>query len=208
LAAWPSRQKHSGSLAVSAKVELRQNVLSALPECRVFDAFCGPTGDMYRAAWSQAAHYVGVDTEWACADVRRRYVADTCLVLRAVDLSGYSVFDMDAFGSPWEAAIILSARRRWRAGERGALVLTDGSAGKEKYGHAVKALSQLVGPANHKSVIADRQSAGIYAWCKLAGVTPERVWQARGYSNTRGSQTMFYAAVVFHGATQAAADEA
>lgn len=166
------------------------------------DAFCGSKGDMHAAVWSRAASYVGVDLEWLPADARRRFTAEASLVLRSVDLTAFNVFDLDAFGSPWTEAIIIAARRSWAPGERGALIVTDGSAGKEKWGQGVAALSQLVGHAHHKSLIEERQRSALVEWCKRSGVVPEHVWTARGASNTKGSQVMFYAAVVFHGITR------
>jgi hypothetical protein len=40
------------------------------------------------------------------------FCADNTRVLRAIDLSRFSIFDFDAYGSPWVQAVILADRRR------------------------------------------------------------------------------------------------
>lgn len=198
------KKTHNGELALDAKIELRENVLAEIPQARVFDGFCGPSGEMHRSVWNRASSYLGVDTAWLQSDTRRRFVCECSLVLRSIDLQPFDVFDFDAFGSPWSEALILAARRKWAPGERGALVLTDGSANKMKFG-PFGAMQQLVGKAHHKSLREPMRRAAVMAWCRRAGVTPERVWTARGYSSQIGGMEMFYVAVVFHGATRAAA---
>jgi hypothetical protein len=197
----PSK-KHNGVLGVDAKVEIRRNVLAALGpgNASVFDAFCGPVGEMHAAVWAGAARYVGVDKEWEKQDARRRFVAEAATVLRAIDLRQFNVFDLDSFGSPWAEAIILAARRRWSPGERGAIVLTDGSDGKLKYGQTMRALHELIGPAHHKSLREQQQRAAIAAWAARAGVVIEQAWLARGYSGQAGSLVMQYVGVMFRGA--------
>jgi len=58
------------------------------------------------------------------------------------------------------------------------------------------------GDAHHKSLRETRQRAALTAWCRRAQVTPDRIWAARGFSSQKGTQEMFYAAVLFHGVTQ------
>jgi hypothetical protein len=111
-----------------AKVEIRERVLAALTPARtvVFDAFAG-TGRMWSAVWKQAAGYVACDERWH-DDERCCYVADNRRVLRCIDLAPFTCFDLDAYDSPWEQAIILAVRRpRLRARERLGLVLTEGT---------------------------------------------------------------------------------
>lgn len=196
-------QKHNGVLGVDAKVEIRRNVLDAIGpgNASVFDAFCGPVVEMHAAVWSGAAHYVGVDKEWQKQDARRRFVAVAATVLRAIDLRQFNVFDLDSFGSPWAEAIILAARRRWSAGERGALVLTDGSDGYLKWGNKVEgALHELIGPAHHKTLREEQQRAVLAAWARRAGVIVEQAWVSRGYASEVTGIIMQYTGLVFRGA--------
>jgi hypothetical protein len=147
------KKTHNGVLGRQAKIELRQNVLGAVPGARVFDAYCGPVGEMHEAVWHAATAYEGCDKDWRPTDKRRRYVGDAQLVMRSIDLGRFNVFDIDSFGSPWECSLILAARRQWAPGEVGALVVTDGSAQKLKFGFdGERALGQLVGRASHKTL--------------------------------------------------------
>jgi hypothetical protein len=88
--------------AKGAKAEIRQHVLDAIGagEASVFDAY-GGAGELYRAVWHKAARYVGCDMTWF-RDKRTMFVADNRRVMRAIDLGQFNVFDLDAFGSPYE----------------------------------------------------------------------------------------------------------
>ncbi len=110
-------------------------------KARVFDAFAG-AGAAYYTVWKRAAAYVGCDLKWY-PDERQAYVADNRRILRMLDLGGFNIVDLDAFGSPWEQAYILSARRQLAPGEKFGLVLTDGSGLKLKFGASPTALAML-----------------------------------------------------------------
>jgi hypothetical protein len=141
----PTKKVDNAERGWRAKVEIRQHVLDALTPARtvVFDAFAG-TGLMWSAVWQQAAGYVACDERWH-ADARCCYVADNRRVLRCVDLAPFTCFDLDAFRSPWEQALIIAARRpRLRRGERLGLVLTEGTWMKTRTGWPA-ALRQLTG---------------------------------------------------------------
>lgn len=94
----------------SAKIALRDQVLDAVSAEKsiVLDAFAG-AGMMYRYVWNRAAGYVGCDLKWY-PDQRMAYVADNRRVLRAIDLTPFTIFDLDAYGSPWEHLMILAHR--------------------------------------------------------------------------------------------------
>ena len=181
-----------------AKVEIRARVLAAVGPARaqVFDAFAGP-GLMHREVWSQAAGYVGCDTRWY-RDGRRCYVADNLRVLRAVDLAPFTVFDLDAYGSPWAQALIIAARRALAPGERIGLVLTEGTALKTRFSQlpfAMREAADLTRAADrgaghlHDAVIA-RGLQGIVRRMRGRIV---RQWQAVG---TSGAQMRYIGLVV------------
>jgi hypothetical protein len=185
--------------ARAAKLELRAHVRELIAPCRVFEAFCGPSalGGMSEA-WAGAELHVGCDQRFAWPDPRQRYVGDTHRVLRGIDLGRYNIFDLDAYGSPWTAMLILLARRRWAAGERGAIVLTDGSGMKSKFGMPGRDVVELLGmrtlpPQDRADVVHGDCTA---AWLARAGVKQLRRWVA--VSRTSG-QPMVYSAVVFEG---------
>jgi hypothetical protein len=179
-----------------AKIELRKAVLAEIGADRadVFDAFAG-MGEMYRAAWSGAASYVGCDTRW-CDDDRLAFVADNRRVLRCIDLSPFTVFDLDAYGSPWEQALIIAARRRTVPGERLGLVLTEGSGLNLRMGGmpaALRIVAELSGiPAAGKDGRAELLERAIAGLCKRMGCRLTRRWQADGF----GGASVVYVALV------------
>jgi hypothetical protein len=176
-------KKQSHPAAFDAKVRIRQLVLSAIPEPRVFDAFAGE-GGMFRAVWSQAKEYVGCDLEWR-KDGRKMFVGDNRRVLRAVELERFNIFDLDAFGSPWEQAIIIADRRPVAAGELIGIVITEGvamSLAGNQMPMAMRELASLpgrnmVGQRRAAELVYERVIAGL---AKRMGCKIERRWEARG----------------------------
>lgn len=135
-----------------AKAVLRREVMSEIGQVRVFDAFAG-AGRMHRDVWRNAAQYVGCDLRWY-RDERMAYAADNRRVLRAIDLSAFNVFDLDAYGSPWEQVLIIAARRQVEPGERIGLCLTDGSGLKLKMGQLPTALTEIAQMTGHPAGVA------------------------------------------------------
>jgi hypothetical protein len=175
---------NSSPALLQAKVTLRQNVKAALggPEaCRVFDAFAGE-GVLYRACWKDCALYAGCDEVWF-KDERRLYVGDNLRVLRAIDLKPFNLFDLDAYGSCWEQAAIVAARRQLEPGERIGVVLTEGTSLKMRLGgmpnamlHMAKLRKGLPRPNAHRGAVLDRAIANFAA--KLDAEILHR-WQAQ-----------------------------
>ncbi len=120
--------------------------------------------------------------------------------MRAIDLQAFNVFDLDAYGSPWEHMIVLAARRKWTKGERGAVILTDGTALKMRFGQLPGAIAQLCGVAKDRMPPSGEtgtaaQEMALRAWAERSGVAIVRQWRAEG--NTRNH--MVYTAIVFEG---------
>lgn len=195
-----SRNTYNRPNAVAAKIQIRRNVLDAVKPAHVFDAFCGPTGEMWWDVWSQADSYVGCDTEFLLTDPRKRFVADNRRVLRSIDLQAFNVFDFDAFGSPWEQMLILAARRTWAPGERGAVVLTHGSGMRLGFGKMSFAFAKALGreslttsPFAGDAMILERDAIRI--WCSRCSVGLLKMWQAE----SKRQPKMVYTAIVFEG---------
>lgn len=129
-----------------AKCEIRQHVLAAIgaERAHVFDAFAG-AGLLWDAVWRDAASYVGCDERWFPDGARCAFVADNRRVLRCVDLAAFNCFDLDAYGSPWEQALIIAARRPLAGGERIGLVITEGSSLKTRFSALPYAMMQAAG---------------------------------------------------------------
>ena len=193
--------------ALAAKIDLREKVLSEVPDASVLDLYCGVERQMYEAVWKRANSYVACDARpWTPAEPTR-FVADNRVLLRCLPLEPFNVFDVDAYGSPWEQMLILAHRRRWASGERGAVVLTDGSNMQMRFGGVPHAIAQLVGLKCLQGIPSirsahDLQGLALKAWVTKAGVTPVRMWIAEGHHIANGGKRhgdMLYMAVVFEG---------
>ncbi len=182
-----------------AKVEIRRNVLEAVGrDAAVFDAFAG-TGEMFRNVWRDARAYVGCDLEWH-RDGRVAYVADNRRVMRCIDLGAFTIFDLDAHGSPWEQATILAARRTVAPGERVGLVITEGSTLDLKRGNLSRALAGLVRMHGHLNGMTRWQdeilTLAINEVASRMGCAVEARWQATLGKSAAG---MIYVGLVLRG---------
>ncbi len=177
-------KRNNTSVATSAKITIRRNVLDVIgaDRAQVFDAYAGD-GHMYRGVWSSAAGYIGCDLKFY-SDDRKAFVADNRRVLRTIDLAPFNLFDLDAYGSPWEQLCIIAARRRLAAGESFGLVLTEGDGLKLKMGGMPIALSQLAGVRDKMPGLATAQSdiinRAIARIATMMGGTVTRRWEAVG----------------------------
>jgi hypothetical protein len=192
-------KRNNSAGASKAKVLIRQNVLDAIgaDKAHVFDAFAGD-GHMYRTVWSKAAHCVGCDTEFYLDD-RLAFKADNRRVLRAIDLAVFNVFDLNAYGSPWEQAYIIAMRRTLAAGETLGLVLTEGQGLKMKMGGMSAALSRLAGVKMRAPGMGRAQGDLIDRAIRRLGVMMggrvTKRWEAVGKSGS----TMHYIGLVLTG---------
>jgi len=172
----------------SAKVTIRHNVLDAIGRtAHVFDAYAGG-GEMYREVWRHAAGYVGCDTEWY-RDGRTLFVCDNRRVMRSIDLSRFSIFDFDAFGSPWHQMLLMAARRPVQAGERIGVTFTDGTLVKLKQGGLPNAMAVAAGMIGKISGLQrwrdDIIQRAIHGVARRIGCDVERQWQAEGKSRAK-----------------------
>lgn len=114
--------------APDVKAELRRRLVSELgggPRTRVLETHAGP-GVMHRLAYHDVDDWLGIDTDPASPDSIH---ADNREVLRAISLQRFNLFDVDAFGSPWEQVWIISQRRRVARGELVGVAITSGMQG-------------------------------------------------------------------------------
>ena len=195
---------HNSTGSILDKIEIRLNVLGMMPKSNVLDVYCGPIGEMWSSVWVKADSYIGCDLEWDIKDPRPRFVGDSLRILRSLDLSKYNIFDVDAFGSPWEVMQIILSKRTWQAGELGAVALTDGTSMNTRWGAIPLAMAELVGVGAGRlaptGLSADAlQAMALRSWCKLANVKPLQMWQAHGTSSGGGTLTMAYTGIVFEG---------
>lgn len=169
--------------ALKAKVAIRRNVLQAVGKpAKVFDAFAGE-GQMFSEVWREADAYVGCDLKWV-RDSRKMFAADNRRVLRAADLAEFNCFDLDAYGSPFEQAIIIADLRKVAAGEILGLVLTEGSGLALKANQVPAAVQELArvnpgltGVFRNRDALLQRTIAGLAARFRCS---IEKRWQADG----------------------------
>lgn len=179
------------------KVELRERVLEAIGPAavHVFDAYAG-SGQMHAAVWRRAASYVGVDQKFYPGE-RLMFVHDCKRVMRQIDLQPFTVFDFDAYGSPWENCCILAARRRVAPGERIGILLTEGSGLKLKFGGLPGAMSNLTGMdkgvAGAMRGNKELASRAIRALAKRMRCSVEKTWRAE---RLQGSMMLYFGIVL------------
>src|SRR5262249_50784150 len=109
----------------------------------------------------------------------------------------FTVFDFDAYGSPWDQFTILAARRRLQPGERLGIVLTDGTWLKTRAKDPVRGLRealprQLITPipySVHDELIAR-------AVRRLAGRMGGRVTKAWSAIGVTGAKVRYLAVIV------------
>lgn len=196
--------------ATKAKAAIREHVLAAIgaDQARVFDAFAGQ-GEMHARVWHKAAAYVGCDTTWY-RDKREAFVADNRRVMRALDLAAFTVFDFDAWGSPWDQCVILAARRRVADGEKIGLVLTEGSALKLKMGsfptslRILAKLRQRTAGASRTHIADQVIGRALGELCRRLGCTVVKRWEARGKTGA----AMRYIGLVLEGKKIPASEQA
>lgn len=201
LAARRGMERDNHQEAMPGKLALRREALAMVSQPRVLDLFAG-RGMMYRAVWHEAAAYVGSDKD--LNQVLRHpaacHHAPASILLRALDLSAFNIFDLDAYGSPWEEVTILAARRRLVPGERVAVVITDGSPRRAMLGLVAHALAALAGvePETHGAhrrwPILVRQAMGEVAR-RMGG----RLSELRQATGSLGKRGMWYGLAALDG---------
>lgn len=95
--------KKTNNAKIDAKIELRKSI--DCKELSVLECFCGK-GEMFDAVWKNAYHYEGIDIEEQ-NDKRIVHKGDCALILKKLNLDNFQVFDIDAYGSPYECLQII-----------------------------------------------------------------------------------------------------
>ena len=181
-------KNNNAAIAGTAKVKIRRNVLAAVgaERAHVLDAYAGD-GHMYRSVWREAATCIGCD-KWFYPDERTAYVTDNRRLMRMLDLSRFNIFDLDAYGSPWEQLYIVAVRRALRPGERIGIILTEGQGMKLKMGGMSLAMSALAGIHHYLPGLGGAQDELIErALQRVAGMmngTIAHRWEASGKSGS------------------------
>jgi hypothetical protein len=115
--------KKTNNAKIDAKIELRQ--LIDCKELSVLECFCG-SGEMFNAVWKDAFHYEGIDIKKQ-DDLRITHQGDCALMLKKLNLEKFNVFDIDAYGSPYECLqIIVEKIKKQEKSKKYHFFITDG----------------------------------------------------------------------------------
>jgi hypothetical protein len=168
--------------AYRAKVDIRTRVLAELgaDKAAILDLYAG-SGKMHKAVWCAARSYVGADERFFF-DRRSAYVCDNRILLRCLDLAPFNLFDLDAYGAPYDQALIIAARRQVLPGERIGIVLTDAAKINMNYGRIPLAMAMLAeAPTKAEGISSKRNELLSRAIAGLAKKMASRVvkrWEA------------------------------
>lgn len=130
-----------------AKRDIREFTLHNIRSAHVLEVYCGG-GEMYRDIWREADSYTGVDNK-KYFDERHTICGDAEKVVSAIDLGSFNVFDIDAYGSPYEVLDIITNRIRASEHKKIGFVITDGIEMDLKLGRICKGLRLLTGINMH-----------------------------------------------------------
>lgn len=193
--------------ALEAKQALREWLLDEIRPSHVLECYAGIDGEMHRLAWHRADSCIGIDRRIRIGtDKRRRLVGDTLEMLASMDLRPFTIFDVDAYGSPWETLIAIGEARTF--GARFGVALTDGSQARTKFGMLPESMAELLGRGTKAFVydgveqLRDFHRRCLARWCALHEL---RVVDARWYTSLAGAQgslAMIYSAAVIEPAVR------
>ena len=138
--------KFNGIKTNNAKTEakrlIRRKILSSVDNPKVLEVFCG-AGEMYRDVWRDADDYLGID-KVKFFDERKTICADAIKAVSTIDLSGFNVFDIDAYGSPYDVLKIIIERIDKTKKSYG-FVITDGISMDLRLGRICKGIRHFTG---------------------------------------------------------------
>ena len=126
----------------NAKTEIRLSVLSEIENPKVLEVFCG-AGEMYKNVWHNSEKYTGID-KVKYFDERHTICGDAEKAVRLVDVNDYNVFDVDAYGSPYEILDFIVKKIDLNYKKIG-FVVTDGVNMDLKLGRVCKGLRHFIG---------------------------------------------------------------
>ena len=132
---------------INAKQDLRNNVLNFFVEKHVLEVFCG-SGEMYRDVWHVADTYTGIDIKKQF-DERNTICGDAVKAVSTIDLDCFNIFDIDAYGSPYDVLNIILNRYQGDA-KRLAFIITDGGGMDLKMGWICAGLRNLLSIESRK----------------------------------------------------------
>jgi hypothetical protein len=181
---------------ISAKKDIREFVMSQIAKQSVLEVFSG-LGEMYNSVWHKADDYQGID-KVKVFDSRDTLCGDVHKLIRRADVQRFNIFDIDAYGSPYEILDYITQTIR-PCGDV-AFVLTDGTNMDLKLGRVCKGIRNFVGIENHilkrASVIHD-DIIGMIAK-EIARRLKMRIMSMRIARGKTGSSMRYWAITLTH----------
>ena len=126
----------------NAKTEIRLSVLSEIENPKVLEVFCG-AGEMYKNVWHNSEKYTGID-KVKYFDERHTICGDAEKAVRLIDVNDYNIFDIDAYGSPYEILDYIVDKID-TSNKKIAFVITDGIDMDLRLGRVCAGLRKFIG---------------------------------------------------------------
>lgn len=134
--------KKTNNAKTNVKEKLRLSILGVIDNPSVLEVFCG-SGDMYNKVWNKADSYTGID-KIKYFDKRETICGDALKAVSSIDLTRYNIFDIDAYGSPYQVLQVIISRLDRSKKEFG-FTITDGSSMDLRLGRISKGLRYFTG---------------------------------------------------------------
>ena len=134
--------KKTNNAKTDAKKKIRKKILSLISDPSVLEVYCG-AGDMYWDVWHEAQSYLGID-KLKFFDKRRTICGDAVKAVSSIDLSEFNIFDIDAYGSPYDVLKIIIERIP-RCKKQYGFVITDGISMDLRLGRICKGVRHFTG---------------------------------------------------------------
>lgn len=138
-----------------SKLKSRQHIIKVLKqegitEPNILDVFCGH-GRVWKEAYNKTPLYVGLDKK-QFNDERKTIVCDNIRYLRHkhASLDDFDLFDLDAYGSPFEHLAVISSRLKWERTSIVGIAITDGGGFNAKMNQTNRGLLNYLGLSEHK----------------------------------------------------------
>lgn len=134
--------KKTNNAKTDAKKKIRLKILNSISSPSVLEVYCG-SGDMYYDVWSKADNYLGIDKN-KYFDKRATICGDAIKAVSTIDLSEFNIFDIDAYGSPYDVLKIIMQRIPKNKNKYG-FVITDGISMDLRLGRICKGVRYFTG---------------------------------------------------------------
>jgi len=181
---------------ISAKKDIREFVMSQIAKQSVLEVFSG-LGEMYDSVWHKADDYQGID-KVKVFDSRDTLCGDAHKLIRRADVQRFNIFDIDAYGSPYEILDYITQTIR-PCGDV-AFVLTDGTNMDLKLGRVCKGIRNFVGIENHilkRASVIHEDIIGMIAK-EIARRLKMRIMSMRIAKGKTGSSMRYWAITLTH----------